>query len=161
MDVHLPIHLAHWLASLWTRKVKEKDLESIIADILKESCIINPIHNQKIDLLREKRAGTSHSGLLMKLEEKFNLVEYDKMTGPAFVTHIFLEEANSTMQKIATDILANKPGGDINALRAHVKQTVASLWYMHGSSRTAKSARDTRWCPNCKSSSHSLKQCWG
>ena len=44
-------------------KVREKDLEAIIADIL------------------------------TKLKERFNLIEYDKMTGPVFVTHIFLEEA--------------------------------------------------------------------
>ena len=106
MDVHLPIHLAHWLASLWTRKVKEKDLESIIADILKESCIINPIHNQKIDLLREKRAGTSHSGLLMKLEEKFNLVEYDKITGPPFVTHIVWRKPTPPCKRLPLTSLA-------------------------------------------------------
>ena len=86
-------------------KVREKDLEAIIADIL------------------------------TKLKERFNLIEYDKMNGPVFVTHIFLEEA--------TDILSNKPEGDIDALRAQVKQTEASLWYMHG---------ETRWCPNSRSS---------
>ena len=91
-------------------KVREKDLEAIIADIL------------------------------TKLKERFNLIEYDKMTGPVFVTHIFLEEA--------TDILSNKPESNIDALRAQVKQTEASLWYMHGSSRTAKSTRETRWCGN-------------
>ena len=92
------------------RKVKEKDIEAIIADIL------------------------------MKLNERFNLIEYDEMTAPVFVTTIFLEEA--------TDILANKPEGDIDALRAQVKQTEASLCYMHWSSRTAKSTRETRWCGN-------------
>ena len=90
-------------------KVKEKDLEAIIADIL------------------------------IKLKEGFN-IEYDKMNGPVFVIHIFLEEA--------TDILSNKPEGDIYALRAQVKQTEASLCYMHWSSRTAKSTRETRWCGN-------------
>ena len=51
------------------------------------------------------------------------------MTGAAFLTHIFLEETDTTMQKIATDILAKRPQDGIDALQAQVKQTGASLWY--------------------------------
>ena len=72
-----------WLASLKNRKVKEKNLEAIIADFLEESCVRNPVHYRRMDLLRIKREGSSHSDFLMKLEEIFNLVEYDKMTGTA------------------------------------------------------------------------------
>ena len=54
------------------------------------------------------------------------------MTGAAFLTHIFLEETDTTMQKIATVILAKRPKDDIDALQAQVKQTGASLWYTLG-----------------------------
>ena len=83
------------------------------------------------------------------------------MTGEAFLAHIFLEEADTTMQKIATDILAKNPKGDIDALRVQVKQTEASLWYMHGSNRSGKQVREEGWCGDCKSSTHNTDQCWG
>ena len=38
------------------------------------------------------------------------------MTGNAFLTHIFLEEADAAMQKSATYILAKNPNGYIDAL---------------------------------------------
>ena len=44
------------------------------------------VHNHRMDLFREKKAGTRHSDFLMKLKEMCNLIEYDKMTGPAFGT---------------------------------------------------------------------------
>ena len=67
------------------------------------------------------------------------------MTGEAFLAHIFLEEADTTMQKIATDILAKNPKGDIDALRVQVK---------HGSNRSGKQVREEGWCGDCKSSTH-------
>ena len=46
-----------WWASLKNRKVKEKNLGAIIAVILEESCVRNPVHNRRMDLLRVRRAG--------------------------------------------------------------------------------------------------------
>ena len=65
------------------------------------------------------------------------------------------------MQKIATEILAKNPKGGIDALRAHVKQMVASLWYNHGSIKTIKQVREGggRWCENCKSGTHNTDAC--
>ena len=72
------------------------------------------------------------------------------MTGDAFLTHVFLEEADTNMQKIATYILAKNPKGYIEA----------SLWYMHGSNRSGKQVREEGWCGDCKSSTHNTDQCW-
>ena len=49
------------------------------------------------------------------------------MTGIAFLTQIFLEEADVNMQKIGTEIFAQNPKGNIDALREQLKQTEASL----------------------------------
>ena len=87
-----------WWASLENREVTAQNLNDIIADILDKSAIRNTVHGRKMDLLRVKRRGASHSDVLMKLEEIFRF---------------FLEQADSVMQKIATDILSSKPEGDI------------------------------------------------
>ena len=49
-----------------------------------------------------KRNGSSHSDFLMNLEEQFRLEEYEEMTGSAFFTHLFLEQTDRTMARIAT-----------------------------------------------------------
>ena len=69
------------------RTVRDKNLEAIISDILDKSSIRNPRQGRRMDLLRVKRSGASHSKILMKLEEIFKLGEYDKVTGAAFLTH--------------------------------------------------------------------------
>ena len=79
-------------------------------------------------LLRVKRNGASHLDFLMNLEEQFRLVEYDEMTGPAFLTHLFLEQSDQTMAKIAIEILSTKSEGSIDSLRSQMKDTEASLW---------------------------------
>ena len=68
------------------------------------------------------------------------------MTKESFLTHIFLEEADVDMQKIATEILVKNPKGGINTLRALLKQTDASLWYKYGSTKTAKEVRAGGGC---------------
>ena len=64
-----------WWSSLQNRKVKEKGLEEIIADILEESFIINPVHTKIMDPLKEKKPNSSYSDFLIRLEEKFNLIQ--------------------------------------------------------------------------------------
>ena len=101
-------------------------MEEILADILDESSIINPVHSRRIELLKEKRLNSSISDFLIRLK-KIKLIEYENMTGDAFLTHIFSEEVD-----------------------AQVKQTEASLWYNHGGSKSAKQVREARWCATSK-----------
>ena len=84
------------------------------------------------------------------------------MTKESFLTHIFLEESDVEMQKLATEILAKKPKGDIDFLRALVKQTEVSIWYNHGGNKTAKQVRERGgpWCDNCKSGTYNTDACW-
>ena len=49
----------------------------------------------------------------MNLEEQLRLVEYKKMTGPAFLIHLFLKQSDRVMTIIARDILSSKLEGDI------------------------------------------------
>ena len=70
-----------WWAALEDRNAKEKNLEAIVADIPDEICVRNLIH-------KRKRAGSSYSDFLAKIEEIFNLVEYNKMTWAPFLTGV-------------------------------------------------------------------------
>ena len=70
---------------------KTKNLDTIITDILDESSLRNPVHRRRMALLRVKRNGASRLDFLMSLEEQFILVKYDEMTGPVFLTPLFLE----------------------------------------------------------------------
>ena len=56
-----------------------------------------------------------------------SLVEYNEMTKDSFLTHLFLEQADETMAKMATEILEKK--GDVNQLRQTIQQIESSTWY--------------------------------
>ena len=107
--------------------VGTKNLEAIIADIIDESNLRNPVHRRRMNLLRVKRNGAPHSDFFITLEEQFWLVDYEIMTGQAFFTHPFLEQSDPTMAKEAREIIATKPQNDINSLRSQIKATEASL----------------------------------
>ena len=65
------------------------------------------VHGRKLDLLRVKRRGASHSDFLMKLEEIFRLVEYERITGPIFLTQLFLEQANAVILRFLGSVCYN------------------------------------------------------
>ena len=64
------------MAALENRRVITKNADDSIANILDKSCIRNPVHGRRMDPLRAKRKGASHSDLLMNLKDQFRLVEY-------------------------------------------------------------------------------------
>ena len=69
-----PIISSSWCSSPENRGFKQKGLEEILADILTESSIGNPVHSRLFKLLKEKRNKSSHSDFLIRLEEKINLI---------------------------------------------------------------------------------------
>ena len=82
------------------------------------------------------------------------------MTKDSFLTHLFLEQADETMAKMATEILERKPKGDVNQLRQTIQQIESSTWYQGKGPRIhAKSAN--RFCGDCDSSTHNKEDCWG
>ena len=148
-----------WFESLMHQNVKEKNLQ-VIDLILEESSGRNPLHQRRIDLLWVKKEG-SHSDFLFTLEEYMSLVEFNNMTKDSFLTHLFLEQADETMAKMATEILERKPKGDVNQLRQNSQQIESSTWYQgsKGPRNHAKSAK--RYCGDCDSPTHSKEDCWG
>ena len=85
-----------------------------------------------------------------------SLVEFNNMTKDSFLTHLFLEQADETMAKMATEILERKPKGDVNQLRQNIQQIDSSTWY-----QGSKGPRNQRYCGDCDSPTHSKEDCWG
>ena len=76
-----------------------------------------------------QEGGQSHSDFFDILEEKLELIEFEKLTLDSLVTHIFLQEADTTLTKVASDILYDTDGkGDIVRLRNEIKLVEASQW---------------------------------
>ena len=64
----------------------------------------------------------SHSDYFAVLEEKFSLIEFQKMPAETFLTHLFMQEADDVMTKVASDILYEKNGNcDAAMLRNQIK----------------------------------------
>ena len=63
----------------------------------------------------------SHSDFWQILEEKLSLIEFEKMTADTLATNIFLEKANSTTKKLASEILyETNDKGDAAKLRNEI-----------------------------------------
>ena len=64
--------------------------------ILEESSGSNPLHQRRIKLMRVKKTG-SHSDFFFQLEQHMSLIEFEKFTKEALLTHLFLEQSDETM----------------------------------------------------------------
>ena len=117
-----------WFEALLKKGLKTKDLEEVVSLILEESEGRNPLHQRCMELLHCKKAAANHSEFLFKMEELVALIEFEKMTEASFITHLFIEQADTTMAKLAGEILRKKPEGDINNLRTTIKQIESSTW---------------------------------
>ena len=151
-----------WFSSLVQKGVKLKDtVEGVIELILEESNQRNPLHQRRMQLLRIKKDGT-HSEFLYKIEELMELVAFEEMSKEAFILHLFIEQADAEMSKLAAENLQTNPKGDINSFRSQIKQVESSTWYNGKKDFKAKSVQPgARYCKDCDSVSHSAEQCWG
>ena len=112
---------------------KDKDLKTVLKMLVDESQLRNPVHGRRIEFMASKRGTMSHSDFFDMLEEKLELIEFDKLTPDSLVTHIFLQESDSVLTKVASDILYEIEGkGDIARLRNEIKLVEASQWYTAG-----------------------------
>ena len=158
-----PLMHITWSNALELSGVKEKFLAETLDMLLAESQLRNPVHNLSIDFLASKRGGMAHSDLFDILEEKLSLIEFGKLTPDSLLTHIFLQEADVTMTKAASEILYVINGkGDTAKLRNEIKSIEASQWY-DSKKILGKKAGDhgIRWCEKCQSRSHDTDGCWG
>ena len=113
----------------------------------------NPVHNRRMDFLQSKRQGASHSDFWGIIEETLALIDFQNLTGEALA--------------LAAQILYETGGkGDVGRLRNEIKAIESSQWYDSRRPHAGKRAGETtgggsRWCDQCKSSSHDTSSCWG
>ena len=108
--------------------------------------------------MRVRKTG-SHGDFFFQLEEHMSLIEFDKLAKEALLTHLFLEQSDETMGRMAQDILVKTPVGDVNLLRQEIKRIKSSTWYAGSKHDRAKVA--FRYCKDCDSPSHNKEDCWG
>ena len=58
-----------------------------------------------------------------------SLIEFEDLIKETLLTHLFLEQADETMSRMAQDILVKKPKGDVDQLRQEIKSIESSTWY--------------------------------
>ena len=164
-----PFMSSSWWASMKSRGVQDRSLEEIIEALKKESSMLSPVHQRRMEFLRERRGNSTHSEFLQRLEERVELIEFEKLTKMSLVSHIFMEDSDLDMVKITTEILAKNPEGNLDVLRTAVKTTESSSWYKPGRGRANRVTQEEggglapvgKWCENCRTNTHKTSKYWG
>ena len=164
-----PFMNSSWWASMKSRGVQDKSLEEIILALQEESSMLSPVHQRRMEFLRERRGNSTHSEFLQRLEERVELIELEKLTKMSLVSHIFMEDSDLEMVKITTEILAKNPEGNLDVLMTAVKTTESSSWYKPGRGRANRVTQEEgggmapvgKWCDNCRTTTHDTSKFWG
>ena len=93
-----------WWASMKRRNCQEGSLEEIIQALKEESSLLCPVHQRRMEFLRERRGNSTHSEFLQRLEERIELIEFESLTKQSLVSHIFMEDSHLEMTRITTRI---------------------------------------------------------
>ena len=73
----------------------------------------DPKHSRRLKPLQIRRGSDAHSDFMDKLREAASVIELNKMSLDEFIIHLFIRDADSTMAKMAQEIL-EKEKPDIN-----------------------------------------------
>ena len=126
MEIQLqPLINPLWKESLRQKGIETKNLEQILTMIEEESAGRNPVHQRRMQLLRTKKTG-NHSDFLFQLEQSINLIEFENLTRESLLTHLFIEQADEVMSRMAQELLIKNPKGDVDKLRQEIKCTESS-----------------------------------
>ena len=148
-----------WKESLRQKGIETKTLPQILTMIEEESADRNLVHQRRMQSLGTKKTG-NHSNFLFQLEQSISLIEFEDLTKESLLTHLFIEQADEVMSRMAQELLMKNPKGDIDKLRQEIKCTESSTWYGNKRVRTSKIAQGW-FCPDCNSTTHDLATCWG
>ena len=115
-----------------SRGVQDQSLEENLRALIDESSLLCPVHQRRIEFLKERRNSSSHLELLQRLEERVELMEFESLRKQSLLSHLFIEDSDYEMTKITTKLLAKNPGGNLDELRTIVKTIESSNWYKSG-----------------------------
>jgi hypothetical protein len=162
VSVHLgPLMHSSWIQAFDSQNLEEKTLTEIIELVKKEGRMRMPVHQRRIQLMKAKRNQTRHTEFIFTLEKLMSVAEFETMTKEQYILHLFAETADSTMSKLALDILSST-SPNLAELRNKVTEVENAIWYK-GTQGLSKAATYIagRYCETCKSKSHNTDDCWG
>ena len=81
------------------------------SSVKEESSMLCPVHQRRMEFVRERRGNSTYSEFLQRLEERVELIELESLTKQSLVSHIFMEGSDLEMNRITIEILAKTPGG--------------------------------------------------
>jgi hypothetical protein len=139
VSVHLgPLMHSSWIQAFESQNLGEKSLAEIIEIVKKEGRMRMPVHQRRIQLMKAKRNQARHTEFIFTLEKLISVAEFEDMTKEQMVIHLFAETADSTMSKLALDILSTT-NPTLAELRTKVTEVENAIWYK-GTQGIVKSA---------------------
>ena len=109
-SMHLvPLLHSSWQQSLETKDIKNKNLDEITCLIQEEGKLRMPCHQRRLQLLKANRNSNKHSDFLYQLETLMSVAEFKDMSADEFIIHLFVETANSTMEKKRSNKVTASP----------------------------------------------------
>ena len=112
--------------------------------------------------MKAKRNQARHTEFIFTLEKLISVAEFEDMTKEQMVIHLFAETADSTMSKLALDILSTT-NPTLAELRTKVTEVENAIWYK-GTQGLGKSATLNvmeKHCETCNGKTHNTENCWG
>ena len=91
-----------------------------------------------------------------------SVAKFERMSSDEMIIHLFVETADSTMSRLALEILsAENP--KVADLRTRVTEVENALWYKgaQGLGKVAHVNTAEKHCETCKGKWHNTEDCWG
>ena len=78
--------------------VQDKALEKILQALIDKIALLCPVHQRRIEFLKESRNISSLTDFLQRLEERIELKEFETLTKESLLSPIFLSEATMSLK---------------------------------------------------------------
>ena len=79
--------------------------DQILQALMGESALLCPVHQRRIEFLKERRGNSTPSDFLQRLEEEVELIEFETLTKQSLVSHLFKEDSTYEITRSITEIL--------------------------------------------------------
>ena len=145
------------------QKVMDKGLEDLCKTLHEEAERKYPKHQRRIHLLKMKKLPNETNIAFLRLVRKYlEVAEVESMTSAELAMHIFIENTDQTLGKLAIDEL-KKEIPSLDDLEYTVEATEVSAWYeqqpKRGYSKIANASSKSKQCSKCNRSGHTQDEC--
>ena len=107
ISLHLsPLMHSSWMQALTPNGLADKNLTQIFNIIQEEGRLRTPVHQHRLQLFKAKRQQTRHTEFIFMLEKLMSVSEFENLTADELLIHLFADTADTTMSRIALDILS-------------------------------------------------------